>query len=98
MNEMRAALILQRLEKKKALKADRSHCDLSARAAQVCVGENAARQSKQVVPRLKMKNDNPHESQKEKFILEENCGVTTLSLTLSQWDCQYKVVWRFLCM
>lgn len=77
MNEMRAALILQRLDKKKkkAPKADRSHCDPGVRAAQVCVGENAARQSKQVVPRLKMKNDNPHESQKEKFILEENCGV-----------------------
>lgn len=85
MNEMRGALILQRLEKKKkALKADRSHCDPSVRAAQVCVGENAARQSKQVAPRLKMKNDNPHESQKEKFILEENCGVMSRRDKMSQ--------------
>lgn len=45
--------------KKKAPKAERSHWDLSVRTARACVGENAVQQSKQVVPSLQMKNDNP---------------------------------------
>lgn len=48
------------------------------------------------------------QSQKEKLILAGNGGVmsrktcrhkvTTLTLTLSQWDCQNQVVWRVLYM